>query len=148
VPEWDSKEVAPPHEVDNGPRMAKELLLLEYGELGRALLAHDVVGRLVNALIILCEVYFKHANLTLEPIVLLVALYALFWVTGTSLLRTRRQFTAKRIAENAYLQDREWGTLYIKTYQERYEWMKISSWIMRFEPLAWVVLSIVVLAWK
>jgi hypothetical protein len=145
VPEWDSKEAA--HEIDDGPQMAQELLLLEYRQLGRSLLAHDIVGRLISVLAILCEVYFRYANIRLEPIVLLVALNALFWGAGTILLRSRRQFMAKLIAEDAYFQDHEWGTLYIKSYHDRYEW---TSWglMMSFEPLAWWLLSIVVLAWK
>jgi Ni,Fe-hydrogenase I cytochrome b subunit len=138
------------YDHDSGPMMAKEILLIEYGQLGRSLLTYEMVGRVLSVMIILWEGYLRYINMSLGPIVLLVLVFATFWIFGAASLHNRRQSMGKLIAENAYFQDQEWGNLYIRTYQGRYEGgiNSLRRFMLWAEPITWVVLSIVVLLWR
>ena len=145
--EWKKEESPTSH--DYGSAMAKEFLLIEYGQMGRSLLIYQIVGKIINVSTIMWEAYLRHAAVPVTPIVLLAIVYATFWITETEILRKRRQLMSKAIAEIAYMEDQEWGTLYIRTYQNRYEGRPNAIWafLMRAEPVIWVALSIAVLFW-
>jgi hypothetical protein len=147
MPEWPKEYVAT---EDHSPSMAKEVLLIEYGQLGRSLLIYELTGRIISVVSILWEVYLKSTDASLPPIVFLLIVYATFWMAGTAFLHQRRQSMAKLIAESAYSQDHEWGTLYIKTYHNRYEGRRnlLRAFLMGAEPISWVAVSVAVWAWR
>jgi hypothetical protein len=149
VTQWTKEEEAS-GQRDYASEVSKAFLLIEYEQTGRSILVYEVVGRVLSVVIILAEAFLRYESVRMIPLVFLVFVSGAFWITGVEILRKRCQAISKSIAEGAYLEDREWGTLYIRSYQNRYaeRASAVRAFMMRAEPVIWVVLSVVVLVWK
>jgi hypothetical protein len=149
VTQWQTEEGAS-SERDYASRVSKSFLLAEYQQIGQSLLVYEIVGRVLSIVIILAEALLPYDSFRMIPLVLVVFVSGAFWIIGIEILRKRRQAMSKSIAESAYSEDREWGTLYIRSYQNRYgeRASAVRTFMMRAEPVIWIVLSAVVLVWK
>jgi hypothetical protein len=129
--------------------VSKEFLFVEYAQLGRSILIHEIVGRVLSVLIILTEISLRLESIRRWSFVLVLIVLGALWTVRTEILRRRSQAMSKTIAESAYSENHEWGTFYIRSYQDRYGSISnaVGRFATRFEPVIWVVLSIVVLLW-
>jgi hypothetical protein len=132
---------------DAAAEVSQDFLRIEYAQLERSLVVYDVVGRMLSVVILLADIYLEHTLMRGVISTLMMATLATFWMVRTETLRKRRQTMSKAIAESAYLEDRKWGTLYIRRYQDRYAWPATLSAVTGAEPIVWLILSIVVLGW-
>jgi hypothetical protein len=127
--------------------VSQDFLRIEYEQIERSLVVYEVVGRILSVVILLADVFLEHTVMRATISTLMIAALTTFWMARAETLRKRRQTMSKAIAESAYLEDREWGTLYIRRYQDRYAWPVGLSAVISAEPIIWLALSIAVLGW-
>src|SRR2546427_10502738 len=90
---------------------SKALLMMEYSLLGTSLFVYEILGRSLFFVAILAGIFLKSIKVPIFAMILLVGLYAAFWLCRTFVAYRRQRLIFRLIAESSYFENREWGSL-------------------------------------